>query len=456
MSLAKTRRVTAFFKTNVRGPAAVTKAVLHGTLGVATLLTMLLIISDLTTFGHLKAQTYIGVFIASYLHVAFLLLRRSRHRTASWMVIVLFELLVFYALLYWGVGAPSTLLLLAFILILPGALLGAKYLFPLLGISIAQLVTAYTVHALGIRLDSSGVFPMTVPLIDLVTFIALLSLSSLVLWLSQNQTELATQHAKAAEKRLRKQRETVSAELRQESAILRQTRLKQNHQLYQFAQLGQSSAAMLHELSNLLSILNLDINDIEKNSKASQAINNAQGTIAHINKTVRIARRQLQSTTSAESFNIVDTISTCVDDVSQKFAQRGVRLEKMIKARRSILHTHGSAMALLQIVTILLNNALDACQDLDNAKVCILVTSRGSDILVTVADTGPGIDRSARADLFHPKPSTKPTGLGLGLYIARQLAKTHLNGSLDLIDTDTECGAQFLITLPKPKRRYSN
>jgi two-component system cell cycle sensor histidine kinase/response regulator CckA len=65
---------------------------------------------------------------------------------------------------------------------------------------------------------------------------------------------------------------------------------------------------------------------------------------------------------------------------------------------------------------------------------------------ITVADTGPGIPPAVAARLFEPLFTTKQSGTGLGLPVARQVVERH-RGRI-CIDSDAERGAVFHIFLP--------
>ncbi len=81
-------------------------------------------------------------------------------------------------------------------------------------------------------------------------------------------------------------------------------------------------------------------------------------------------------------------------------------------------------------------------------KVSIDVEIDGRYVLITIADTGPGLPDHAREDLFEPfKGSQKPGGSGLGVAIAAEIARAH-GGALTLHKSD-EDGAAFRLRLPQ-------
>lgn len=101
-----------------------------------------------------------------------------------------------------------------------------------------------------------------------------------------------------------------------------------------------------------------------------------------------------------------------------------------------------------QIVVNLLTNAMRyGCQQ----PVSVTLTVEQDWARVDVRDCGPGIAPENQAKIFEPYErgvgSDAPAGLGLGLYISRQLAEVH-EGSLTLHSKPGE-GAVFSLTLPR-------
>jgi two-component system nitrogen regulation sensor histidine kinase NtrY len=67
-------------------------------------------------------------------------------------------------------------------------------------------------------------------------------------------------------------------------------------------------------------------------------------------------------------------------------------------------------------------------------------------LAITVADDGPGIDPARLAQLFEPDVTTRDTGTGLGLPIARQAVEAQ-GGRIE-VDSRPGAGARFTILLP--------
>lgn len=119
-------------------------------------------------------------------------------------------------------------------------------------------------------------------------------------------------------------------------------------------------------------------------------------------------------------------------------AERGVRLERAPGDRSPAV---ADPRKVLQVLTNLVQNALEA-------------TPAGGHVLVRAApghlevvDDGPGVDPAVGERAFEPGVSTRARGTGLGLTIARALARQH-GGALDLGPrVDGRPGARAVLTL---------
>ncbi len=67
-------------------------------------------------------------------------------------------------------------------------------------------------------------------------------------------------------------------------------------------------------------------------------------------------------------------------------------------------------------------------------------------MLVTVQDSGPGLDLASVDFLFEPFYTTKPAGMGVGLAICRSIIEAH--GGRLWANTSQQRGAAFHFTVP--------
>src|SRR5512139_1898288 len=100
------------------------------------------------------------------------------------------------------------------------------------------------------------------------------------------------------------------------------------------------------------------------------------------------------------------------------------------------------------IVTNLLENAAEAVGE---GGTVLMITGRsGTDAVIEVHDSGPGVSAEARSRLFEPSISFKKHGMGLGLAISRKNALV-AGGDLSLVEGRLG-GAGFRLTIPSAER----
>ena len=100
-----------------------------------------------------------------------------------------------------------------------------------------------------------------------------------------------------------------------------------------------------------------------------------------------------------------------------------------------------------QLLINLLKNAKEAGGDVDDVE--LVVETRGRDLRVEVRDRGPGMSESVLANALLPFYSTKRSGTGLGLALAREIAEAH-SGRLQLANR-AEGGLVVTLSLPQPE-----
>jgi two-component system sensor histidine kinase HydH len=86
------------------------------------------------------------------------------------------------------------------------------------------------------------------------------------------------------------------------------------------------------------------------------------------------------------------------------------------------VHARCDARKIKQVVINLVQNALDAAPE---GSVVGLSAADGDVVTLEVRDTGPGVEPAIQGRLFEPGVTTRPHGSGLGLVIARALARQH-------------------------------
>jgi signal transduction histidine kinase len=95
---------------------------------------------------------------------------------------------------------------------------------------------------------------------------------------------------------------------------------------------------------------------------------------------------------------------------------------------------------------VLVKNAVDALAGRGGRITLTTVHRPEGGARISVTDDGPGIPRDVRSRIFEPGFSTKKSGWGIGLSLARRIVEENHDGKLRLLPTDR--GASFEIILP--------
>jgi two-component system, LuxR family, sensor kinase FixL len=144
-----------------------------------------------------------------------------------------------------------------------------------------------------------------------------------------------------------------------------------------------------------------------------------------------------------ESIDLLELIDSSVDEFRGRHKQIAVELR--YDTERPLAPVQADRMYVEIILSNLLNNAAEALQGCDSAKIRVEATSEQGVIAISVDDNGPGISGD-QTTIFKPFYTSKSEGMGLGLAMSRSLAES-LGGTLRNALSRLG-GARFELRLP--------
>jgi signal transduction histidine kinase len=160
-------------------------------------------------------------------------------------------------------------------------------------------------------------------------------------------------------------------------------------------------------------------------------------------------------------FHIVEDFRTVLEKMGSDNSSDKQKVALEYKADKRItdsLNLSIDRFRVSQVVTNLISNAIDATKD--NIQGTIIVTAglqneetmNFKEALVSVMDSGKGIDKALMPRLFEKFASASTThkGTGLGLYISKGIVEAH-GGRIWGQNNDNDRGATFAFTLPLDK-----
>jgi signal transduction histidine kinase len=149
-----------------------------------------------------------------------------------------------------------------------------------------------------------------------------------------------------------------------------------------------------------------------------------------------------------QAFDVGAAMSDAVMILRPEAERRKITLD----ARSAAVPCHiaGDRTQVQQVLINLVLNAMDAMKDLPESRrrLELLMQTRAGNVLITVQDGGDGIPAENLAKIFDSFFSTKKSGMGLGLSIARSIVEAH--GGRIWAENRQSGGAAFHVELPNP------
>jgi signal transduction histidine kinase len=109
----------------------------------------------------------------------------------------------------------------------------------------------------------------------------------------------------------------------------------------------------------------------------------------------------------------------------------------------------GDRVLLQRLLVNLVVNGIEAMTRITPGMRLLRISTRrdaSGNALVAVADSGPGVDPEIIDRVFDPLFTTKPHGMGMGLFICRSIVETH--GGQIWATANLPQGARFQFSLP--------
>lgn len=230
------------------------------------------------------------------------------------------------------------------------------------------------------------------------------------------------------------------------------------------AEIGRLSASLIHEISNPLSSVLIQLEQHKDN--ASVNLRSALSSVKTLRRYVDAARQQIKS----ESNEVIFSVNSQLNEVKRVVTP--IAKSSNVKLKFTVLNTakmYGDPVRFQQIVANILLNAIQAYSDTstsvshgtnlhastsvsssDNQIVSITCYSCKRHLHLKIQDWGKGIESNNLPLIFSNFYSTKAQasqGLGMGLFIVREHVCGYFKGTITVKST-RRLGTQFFIKLP--------
>ena len=191
------------------------------------------------------------------------------------------------------------------------------------------------------------------------------------------------------------------------------------------ASIGELAAGIAHEINNPVAIMIEEagwIQDLleEEEFKDSENLTELFRALKQINTQGRrckeITHKLLSFARKTDSRIIAISLKELLQEIVYLSSQRAKysNIEIQTEIENDLPPISASETEMQQVFLNLVNNALDAMEK-TGGKISLTAKRRDNEIVVAVADNGPGIADANLARVFDPFYTTKPVGKGTGL-----------------------------------------
>lgn len=434
---------------------AMTRLVAWGTFVMVGALALLLLINILFVSGA-SALPRLGITLGIVAAVGVIVkISYGRHVVyASWLLLATYGLIAAGVLYVWGVNIPFGLLLLSLVIALAGVMLGSRAILVTVFGAVLLLILLQLLFQQGVIRPNLINLALPPSFGDVAGHGVLFSIIALASWLSRNHMERSLQRAIVAEKALQREKDALARRLNRRTKQLRQAQIEEMRQLYRFADLGQMSAALLHELANHLAVVTLSIDDLERQHRQSREIDRAKEGINDLELLIAQMRTHLKSDDQQynKQFNILELVDgDVIRRMKQKAWKSHVTLSVIVPKHRKKIMIRGDRGQFEQVLGIICTNAIESYEGVlhSDKTVRVVVHSKKDEVVIEVIDEGEGVAKEKITTLFQPQTSKKRHGMGIGLYLARQIMESHFKGKIQYKRSNK--ATVFLLTLPSAK-----
>jgi PAS domain S-box-containing protein len=221
------------------------------------------------------------------------------------------------------------------------------------------------------------------------------------------------------------------------------------------AVIGEVTASIAHELSQPLTAITMNVvaclrttnvnlpepvrevlDDILRDSRRASQI---------LERTQRLFRHQ---TAQPALSNLNEVVREVVKVAAPRLRELDVRVTLALEPR--LPNVIADAVQVQQVLFNLIMNGADAMHAVaGHMRHMRISTGHGTrHVVVSVRDSGTGLDRADASRIFEPFYTTKAEGSGMGLAISRSIVQSH-GGAMWAV-SNSDCGSTFRFKIPIP------
>jgi signal transduction histidine kinase len=147
-----------------------------------------------------------------------------------------------------------------------------------------------------------------------------------------------------------------------------------------------------------------------------------------------------------EQFNLNHVLSDTIQDIRNRLTIDNGDNNNVVKVlyKPEDIIVEADKGRITQVISNLLNNAVKFTEE---GVISVTAQRRDSQVVVSIKDSGQGIDSEIAPRLFSKFATKSETGTGLGLFISKSIVEAH-NGRIWAVNNADGKGATFTFSIP--------
>jgi len=223
------------------------------------------------------------------------------------------------------------------------------------------------------------------------------------------------------------------------------------------AAIGKLASGIAHEINNPLAVISekagwigdlLTEEDVKNSPNYDELIKSTQDIKKHVQRGKKVISRLMgfarKEDVSHKNVDINSVLDETHDFLNKKAMFQNIALMKEFQPNLPSIITDGAQLQ--QVFINIVNNAIDAIKK--DGVIRLITKAKDEGVLVSIADTGPGMPKETQKKIFDPFFTTKPVGKGTGLGLSTSYGIVEKLGGRLTVESEIDKGTTFHITLP--------
>jgi signal transduction histidine kinase len=218
------------------------------------------------------------------------------------------------------------------------------------------------------------------------------------------------------------------------------------------ADMGEMIGNIAHQWRQPLAVISISVGILRErkliNRLTDKDFNEELGhidlNILHMSQTIEDFMSYFSPNKAKEDFYIADAVDKSLLIIGNMIYKENITISKNIDKEHSL---YGFKEEYIQVLISILTNAIYALKNQEEKIININLLSHDKVWVLEISDNAGGISDDLIDKIFEPYFTTKDKsiGTGLGLYIAKTIIESSMNGSLKVVNTKE--GAKFSIII---------